>query len=1062
MLWVVHTFYSFMRGVSSPEMLCRRAAERGHKAVLCADRNGFYGLMRFLSAARREGLAPVVGVHLVHEGRHVLALAKDFTGYERLCALVTRLHLDSGFSLERDCAHGGAHVAMVSADEAFLKAVRSRVETYAAVLPGPAGRRTLRMAKEMKVPAVAVHPVYFADPEDFSLHRLVRAIDTNRTLSTLDPRELASSEAWLKPVEAAARHFPHCPEAVSNAETLLRQCFTDWSRFETVFPAYGNGSEDGFDVLVRRCRKGVRWRYGRSFPELEQRLAAELELIHAKGYVDYFLVVADIVGRRPMHCGRGSAAASLVSYLLGITHVDPLEHQLVFERFLNPHRQDHPDIDVDFPWDERDELLKEVEQIYGAERFAMVANHVGFGARAAVRETAKVYGVPAADIAEVSRRLSGWTRPERIEARVRSHPAFRGFSLNPPWPEILRLAARLEGLPRHVSVHCGGIVLAPDRVDRRVPVQRAAKGVRIIQWDKDQAEEGGLVKIDLLGNRSLGVIRDALNMVAENTGRRIDYASLNPLDDPQTQGLLARGDTMGVFYVESPAMRQLQQKTRRGDFAHLVIHSSIIRPAANRYIHAYIERLHGKPWEPLHPDLKDLLEETYGILVYQEHVVLCAMALAGFQWAEADGLRKVLSKKSREQIEDYRRRFEDGCRRRGVAEDVVQSLWEMFTSFAGYSFCKPHSASYALVSFKSAWLKVHYPAEFMAAVLANGGGYYTSFAYISEARRMGLKVLGPDVNASRWKCWGKDRTVRLGLQMLQGIRRDTVDRLLEERVRNGPFASLDDLWRRVPLTASDAVVLAKSGALDSVARPLNRAQLLWWIYARCGSARSPSNDGGSNMFSPNSWIPRPQGARGETLGREDRHRPVPFPHPYGDVSKNPRVAPLAVASPSVFAGSRAAPLGNKLFDAVEGRTLRKGKTGVPDLPPPEAAMLWRQEQEALGFVLSTHPLVCHEEAYRKRPRPWVRAQDLAQWVGRTVWVKGWPITRKEVVTQHGDPMAFVSFEDETAIYETVFFPDAYRRFCQSLGWERPYALRGTVDASFGAVSLSVSHLEAVA
>lgn len=1001
MLWVVHTFYSFMRGVSSPEVLCERAAHRGHRVVLCADWNGFYGLVRFLAAARRFGIAPVVGVHLVHQGRHVVAIAKNPKGYEWLCRLVSNLHLDPAFCLEKAFPDAGDHVVAISADENFLRAVSSRVEAYAAVVPGPAGRRVLRMAEAMGLPPVAVHPVYFADPEDFSLHRLVRAIDTNRTLSTLDPRELVSPEAWLKPPETAKRHFPHCPEAVATGETLLRKCFQDWGRFETIFPDYGTSPGDRFDDLVLRCREGIRWRYGRSFPELEKRLASELALIHSKGYVDYFLVVADIVGRRPIHCGRGSAAASLVSYLLGITHVDPLRHKLVFERFLNPHRKDHPDIDVDFPWDERDALLEEVERLYGPDRFAMVANHVGFGARAAVRETAKVYGIPAAEIKEVTRRLSGWTRPERIEERIRSHPAFLGFPLDPPWPEILRLAARLEGLPRHLSVHCGGMVLAPDRVDRRVPVQRAAKGVRVIQWEKDQAEEGGLVKIDLLGNRSLGVIRDALNMVEENTGCRVDYASLNPVDDPEVQSLLARGDTMGVFYVESPAMRQLQQKTRRGDFEHVVIHSSIIRPAANRYIHAYIERLHGKPYEPLHPDLKDLLEETYGILVYQEQVVLCAMVLAGFDWAEADGLRKVLSKKSREQIDDYRRRFQEGCRRRGVGDDIVEALWDMFTSFAGYSFCKPHSASYALVSFKSAWFKTHHPAEFMAAVIANGGGYYTAFAYISEARRIGLEVLGPDVNESRWKCWGKGRTIRLGLQLLHGIRRDTVDRLLEERARHGRFTSLDDLFARMPLNLSDAVVLAKSGALDSLAVPYHRGELLWWIHARC--ARSHGQD-----------VPH-----GVPVGRN----PGPYPR-------------------------------NRSFG---GNVVR-----APGLPPPEKEVLWKHEQEAMGFVFSVHPLVCYEAAYRKRPRPWIRAVELPRFVGKMVWVKGWPITRKEVVTREGDPMAFVSFEDETAIYETVFFPEAYRRFCQTLGWERPYALRGTVEESFGTVSLSVSYLEPVA
>ncbi|SHG01942.1 DNA polymerase III, alpha subunit [Desulfacinum infernum DSM 9756] len=998
MICLVHSSYSFMWGVSSPEDLCRRAAERGHAVVACTDRNGLYGLVRFLQAARRFGVQPVVGAHLVRAGREAVVLARSPRGYEMLCGLLTRLHLEPSLRLEAAVPEARRHLVLLSDDPRVIEAAAPRLECYAAVAPGPEGRKTLRLAQALGVPPAAVFPVYFADPEDFPLHRLVRAMATGAVLSTLDPKETAPADAWLQPPREGLRRFPHCPEAVANATRILQRCRARWLSFRTVFPHYDDREADHYRILVRRCREGVRRRYGGTFPELERRLAAELDLIRSKGYVDYFLVVADIVARRPIHCGRGSAAASLVSYLLGITHVDPLRHNLVFERFLNPQRKDHPDIDVDFPWDERDGLLEEVERCYGSDRFAMVSNHVGFGARAAVRETAKVYGIPPEEIREVTRRLSGWTRPSRIGERMERHPAFRGFRPDPPWPEILELATRLEGLPRHLSVHCGGMVLVPDRVDRYVPVERAAKGVRIIQWEKDQAEEAGLVKIDLLGNRSLGVIRDALEMVAENTGRRLDYASLNPLDDPPTRALLARGDTMGVFYVESPAMRQLQRKTRRGDFEHLVIHSSIIRPAANRYINAYIERLHGAPYEPIHPDLEELLKETYGILVYQEHVVQTAMALAGFDWAEADGLRKVLSRKSREQIEDYRKKFEDGCRRRGVSEEVIRSVWDMFTSFAGYSFCKPHSASYALVSFKAAWLKVHYPAEFMAAVIANGGGYYTARAYLSEAERLGLRILGPHVNESRWKYRGKGRWIRVGLQQLQGVRRETVDRLLAERLRNGPYRNLEELFDRVSIPPSDAVVLAKSGALDALAEAcgINRSQLLWWVRARTG--RQPA--GGT---------PR----RGATL-----------------------------PSLGLFASLGGAAAGS-----------------VPPLPAPDRETLWRHQREALGFVLSVHPLRCHEAAYRARRRPWIQAKDLARAVGRSVWLKGWPITKKEVVTREGDPMAFVSFEDETAIYETVFFPGAYARFCRTLDWERPYALRGTVEESFGAVSVTVSHVE---
>ncbi len=998
MLWVLHSFYSLMWGVNSPEVLCRRAAERGHEVVVCADRNGLYGLVRFLSAVENSKIRLVVGAHLIRGNREMVVLVKSPEGYPLLCSLISQLHQDARFSFLRCFPEAGSRLAVVCADPELLRNLSRRVECHVAVPPGPRGREALRMAWELDLPSVAVFPVYFADPEDFPVHRLLRAIDTRTTLSTLPSRQSASPDAWLQPFRRTRRRFPHCPEALARAEALVRSCQPFPRMNRTVFPRYQGDRVDHFDLLLKRCRRGIRRRYGRSFPSLEQRLRTELDLIRSKGYVDYFLVVAGIAKRRPIRCGRGSAAASLVSYLLEITHVDPLRHRLAFERFLTPNRKDFPDIDVDFPWDERDELLKEVEQAYGPERFAMVANHVGFKGRAAIRETAKVFGIPEKEIREVTRRLSSKTSPRRLWERVASHPAFRGFHLSPVWRDIFRLAARLEGIPRHLSVHCGGVVLVPDRVDHHVPVEPSAKGVRIIQWEKDQAEESGLVKIDLLGNRSLAVIRDALAMVEESTGRRIDYASLDPLEDPKTQALLARGETLGIFYVESPAMRQLQQKTKRGDFRHLVIHSSIIRPAANRYIDAYIQRLRGAPYRPLHPDLEELLKETHGILVYQEDVVRAAMVLAGFDWDEADGLRKVLSKKSRERLEDYRRRFEEGCARRGVSPEVIRAVWDMFTSFAGYSFCKAHSASYALVSFKSAWLKVHYPAEFMAAVLANGGGYYTTSAYLSEARRLGLRILGPDVNRSRWKYWGKGSEIRMGLQQLRGIRRETLKRLLRERDRGGPYESLEDLFQRVSIQTADGIVLAKSGALDSLAAGMNRSQLLWWIQTRAGFRKSVDKPLQTSF-----------GARKEAT-----------------------------------------------------KSFLRTRSGVPPLPAPSAHVLWRHEKEALGLVYSVHPLKCYESAFARRSITWVEAKDLRRMAGRTVWLRGWPVARKEVMTREGSPMAFVSFEDESAIYETVFFPKAYERFCRCLDRERPYLLRGTVETPFGAVNVDVSFLDPVA
>lgn len=992
----VHSNYSMMRGVSSAENLCKRAKEAGFNTFALTDSNGFYGLIHFLEAARRYGIRPIVGTHLQTKTEQAVVLAKTPLGYELLSDLIARRHLQKSFSLIHEFPDSRQHLAVLGTSPNLLKALGPRADCWLEVVAGPSSREALKIANNLRIPPVASNAVYFAHPDDYSLHRLVRAIDLNCTLSGLPSDEVVQPERWFKSAQQMTRQFPNNPEALANTVRLAGQCYTAWDHSRTIFPHYQDRQDDHFSLLQKQCRDGIRRRYGRSNKAIEQRLAEELDLIDSKGYVDYFLVVADIVRRRPIHCGRGSAAASLVSYLLGITHVDPIRHNLLFGRFLNPQRKDHPDIDVDFPWDERDDLLDELLEYYGPQRMASVANHVGFGGRAAVREVAKVYGIPAGEIKEVTRRMSFWTRPGRIRERIAAHPKFRTFSLDPPWPEILELATRLESIPRHLSVHCGGVILVPDRVTRYVPVERSAKGVNIIQWEKDQTEEAGLVKIDLLGNRSLAVIRDTLAAIQTNTGNVLDYAALNPLDDPATLELIRRGDTMGVFYVESPAMRQLQRKTRRGDFEHLVIHSSIIRPAANRYIQEYIRRLHGIPYQPLHPSLRETLAETYGILVYQEQVVQVAMILAGFDWAEADGLRKVLSKKSTQQLSNYRERFFKGCLKKGVSLETANSIWDMFTSFAGYSFCKPHSASYALVSFKSAYLKVHYPAEFMAAVISNGGGYYSTFAYVSEARRLGIAVLGADINQSDWSYVGKEMTIRVGLQQLQHIHRRTLENILEERGQNGRFKSIEDFLRRVELSPADAPILVKSGALDCLAESLNQPQLLWLVEARLNSR-----------------------------GHGGRSIPTNKPNQM------------------------------KLYD-------RHTEITIPSLPDLTSQQKWQHEIETLGFVLSVHPLQMLEPSIRTLPCPIVSASDLTQHIGQKVWVLGWPITRKEVVTKEGEPMEFVTFEDRTAIYETVFFPEAFKHFCQDLDHNRAYLLHGRVESEFGTVSVTVDRLRRIA
>jgi DNA-directed DNA polymerase III PolC len=1026
--------YSLMRGAASLEALCGAAAGRGMRAIACTEVNGLYGAVRFREIALACGLRPILGAEVtapearrLRAGERATLLVKTKEGYVNLCRILTRRHLDPGFSVLDALRAGSEGLVVLSPSLAVLQAAlaaRAPRDLYLALgsssAPSAAegALQRLRAVRRLGIAPVAVNDVHFVDARDFDLHRLLRAIALNTTLDRVPPEELASPRAWLKPPAEMERAYPHCPEAVEATTRIAEECALDeppWGAL--VFPRFADlpidgASGDSFSLLKSRCEEGARRRYGAVTPHVRTRLDHELAIIRDQGFADYFLVVQEIVKRSPRTCGRGSAAASIVSYVLGITHVEPIRHDLYFERFLNRGRVDPPDIDVDFCWDERDDLLDWVFKTLGEERTAMIANHVTFRARAAVREVAKVYGLPDTEIARVASGLSrDWGAGTALEA-TRRHPVFRGEEFNPrqggmlarpPWPEILEAATRLDGFPRHLSVHCGGVVIAPDGVSRHVPVERAAKGVRVIQWEKDQAEEAGLVKIDLLGNRSLSVIRDACAAVREHGGPDLPYGAFDPLDDPRTQERLRDGDTMGVFYVESPAMRQLQQKTRRGDFEHLVIHSSIIRPAANDYIREYVRRLRGGAWTSLHPILDEVLTETYGIMCYQEDVARTAIRMAGFTDAEADGLRKVLSKKwAGKRVEDYRQQFTRGARARGIAPEVVEEIWRMILSFSGYSFCKPHSASYALVSFKSCYLKTHHPAEFMAAVVSNGGGYYSTFAYVSECKRMGLAVLLPDINESDKAYTGRDRRVRVGLMQIKGLRDEAVEAIVAERKSGGPFASFDEFLRRVPIDPSDTRLLIRAGAFDGIG------------FGEGGAAG------------------RPAGA-------------VP------DLAIRPRLHWRLAEWGAKTEGRRAAT--RSLFPAELGP--------LPSPRPYDTTRLLRDEVEALGFLVSRHPLTLYREpllALRRSGVEPVRAEALKEHVGKRVTTIGWLITGKVVTTKDDEPMEFISFEDTTAIYEATFFPRVYERFCHMLSAARPYRLRGKVEEDFGAVTLTVEEV----
>ncbi|MEJ5359007.1 MAG: PHP domain-containing protein, partial [Desulfobacterales bacterium] len=840
----VHSHYSLRRGTASPAALCRAARRLGYRALALTDTDNLYGLWPFLAACRSEGIEPVVGAELTDPrgGEGVaLCLAATDEGYRSLCRLLSRRRfLGAGFDPASETARFASGLLVLAGNATLLERLHEAgVPAAAAVTPQaiPRSHPLRQAARRLRAPEVAVHPAFFLAPDDHRLHRLLRAIDRRTLLARLPAEEAAPAAARLLSPAELARAFAPEPALLAAAEALGASVSFRGPRFGVVLPPRpGETAAESLDALRRAAYDGAHRRYGTELPEaVVERLEHELALIGRMGYAAYFLIVRDIVALSPRTCGRGSAAASLVAYCLGITNVCPLKHNLYFERFLHPGRTDPPDIDVDFAWDERHTVIAAVLARHRG-CAARVANHVLFRPRLALRETARAWGIGEAETARLSRRLPDFWQEDGDEETPQTEEALTA-GLPAPWPAILGLARRLVGIPRHLSLHPGGVVITPGPITDYAPVEPTAEGEPLLPWDKDGVEEAGLVKIDLLGNRSLAVIRDTLASLGEQAPFREPFAQ-PPEEDFATQQTVAEGRTLGCFYIESPAMRLLLRKCRVGDFDHLVILSSIIRPAAGAYIREFLRRLHGGPWEPIHPLLADLLSETFGLLVYQEDVARTAVALAGFSPAEADGLRKVLSKKDRARaLADFARRFREGARARGLSEGQIAAVWDMMMSFDGYSFCKPHSASYARVSFQAAYLKTHHPAEFMAAVLGNGGGFYRPLAYVSEARRLGLRVLPPDVTASDVRWSGSGGTLRAGLAAVRDLSAELPARIVACRAER-PFADLEDFLLRTRPGAEEFRALLDAGALDGLGGGEDRA--LWCplvednLIERCG------------------------------------------------------------------------------------------------------------------------------------------------------------------------------------------------------------------------------------
>jgi len=1002
------------------KQLLEAARARGFDTLALTDTNGLYAAVAFAGKARELGIKPVFGTELTSSlsrrdrGARAVVLARDRKGFAAACRLVTARHLQQDFDLAeallREAA--GGHLFVLTAEEDLLQRLAGRMPQgvlHAELCPaGKSGettrlRRLAGLAETLGIPLVGTADVHFIEREDRRVHELLRAIALGRTVHSLKETERVSGWCWLASADEMARRLAEYPGALANTVQIARQCNCELPTGRVIFPAFSlPAGESAYSALLKASFRGACRRYRPMSSKVLERLKAELEVIDRLGFAPYFLLVADIARfarrRRIPMVGRGSAANSLVSYALGITDVDPIRYNLFFERFLNPQRNSPPDIDLDFSWRRRDEVLDYVYRTYGPDRVAMICTYVTFSARLAFREIARAMGLTPREITRFTRLL-----PHRALAYIDSlendWPECRTLPLEEePYRTILRLARRIAGFPRHLSIHAGGIVVSPFPLTELVPLERSAKGLVVTQYDMFGVEDLGLVKIDLLSQRSLSVVEEVVRVVEQRGGGRVEIGDIDSLaQDPATVRLIQEGRTMGCFYIESPAMRSLLAKLRVRSFEMLTAASSVIRPgvAESGMMAEFIDRHNGRrPVSYLDPRLKELLGETYGVMVYQEDVIRVAHAIAGMSLGEADLLRRAMSGKmrSREAMARLEERFVRQAVARGTSREAAGEIWRQIRSFAGYAFCKAHSASYARVSFQVAWLKAHYPAEFMAAVLANGGGFYGPSAYIEEARRMGLKILPPDINRSAIEYQGEGRTVRVGLGVLAGLSRKTMEAILRARSERGFFTSLADFCSRVDASYAETQNLIRCGAFDSF--ELTRPELLWRL---------------------------------EFLFKSGRRRVF---------AKGADRASLFPSAPE----------------------LSSARHVVPRLPEYTRIERLRTEQELLGFTVSQHPLALYQ-AELSAASGFVSARDIPSHEGRRVRIAGRPISRKRIATGKSGAMMFLSLDDLTGAFEVVIFPGCYRRYAALALGQGPFIITGRVTGEYGVYTVICEKIE---
>lgn len=870
------------------------------------------------------------------------------------------------------------------------KKLRDTEYIYYGIAPSDLSRLLFSEFKDLLHRCVILWPVTVRNKTDFNIHRLLCAIGHNTLLSRVPPNVNCSREEVMVPIADIHERYKDFPQLIHNTQKVLSECHIAFDFHEPKNKKTFSGSK-GIDteLLNRETWKGAEYRYGKNFsPEIRERVEKELRMINELGFAAYFLINWDIVRyaqrRGYFYVGRGSGANSIVAYCLRITDVDPIDLDLYFERFINPYRQNPPDFDLDFSWKDRDDLTAYIFRRYGEEHTALLATYSTYQSKAIVRELGKVFGLPKEEIDALQSTRDGESVGEGMAKLIRE------FSV------------LMHDFPHHLSIHAGGVIISEKPIVCYTALNHPPKGFPVTQFSMLESEDIGLYKYDILSQRGLGHIRDAVDIVKKNRGIDIDIHQIKAFKkDEKIKELIRNGRCMGCFYVESPAMRMLLKKLQVDTYIQLVAASSIIRPGVARsgMMREYILRTHDPARRTyIHPVMKELMEETYGIMVYQEDVIKVAHHFAGLDLSEADVLRRGMSGKfrSREEFQKIRDKFFSSCHEKGYPASITEEVWRQIESFAGYSFSKGHSASYAVESYQSLYLKAHYPLEFMVGVINNFGGFYNTEFYVHEARMQGANIHAPDINKSSYLTDIHGRDIYLGFIHLQNIQLQTCESILHERNTNGAFLHLADFMRRVAIEVEQLRILIRIGAFRFTGR--SKKELMWDLLLHLGDGRK------TEVYQP--LFNEPSFDKASEGNAEWKLPPLTHHH---------------------------------LEDALD-------------------------EIELLGFELSSpykrlsKSLNAADAEESQRSRRLTLAQELGTYIGKEISIQGYLVTTKPTRTIKGEYMAFGTWLDiDGYFFDTTHFPRAIKEF--PFRGKGIYRIKGRVDEEFGFCSITVSELQ---